>query len=86
MSRLALEITRLLFAVAEDRPEPALPPDTWYSKYSEHALELTSLQVVQLVDLVEATFDLVLTSEDVVRANFATPSALVARLQLRGAA
>lgn len=84
MSRLATEVTRLLFAVTEDRPEPELPPNTWYTKYCARPLELTSLQVVQLVDLIEATFEVVLTSDDVVRAHFATPGALVARLRLRG--
>lgn len=83
MSRLATEVTRLLFAVSEQF-EPELSPDTWYSKYHGRALELSSLQVIQLVDLIEATFDLVLTSDDVVREHFATPAALVARLRLRG--
>lgn len=77
-----IELPPLLHAVA-DLPEPDLPPDTWYSKYHDHALDLSSLQVLQLVDLIEATFDLLLTSDDVIRAHFATPSALAHHLTRR---
>lgn len=76
------DLIPLLHAIAE-LPEADLPVDAWYSKYHAHPLELSSLQVLQLVDLIEATFDLLLTSDDVVRAHFATPSALADHLSRR---
>ncbi len=76
------DLIPLLHAVA-DLPDPDLPPDTWYSKYHDLPLDFSSLQVLQLVDLIEATFDLLLTSDDVVRAHFATPAALADHLTRR---
>ena len=77
-----MDLIPLLHAIAE-LPDAELPPDTWYSKYRDLPLELSSLQVLQLVDLIEATFDLLLTSDDVVRAHFATPAALADHLARR---
>lgn len=85
MTPLERQVTLFLQALSEAL-DPELAPDAWYTKYQGRALELSSLEVMQLVDLIEATFDLVLTSDDVVRAHFATPAAIVARLRLRGAA
>ena len=82
---LKTRVTALLLAIAPDLPDTDLPPDAWYSKHYALALELTSLQVVQLVDLIEASFDLVLSSLDVTRAHFATPASLATRLRQRGA-
>jgi len=82
-SPLLSTIASLLLAVAE-LPEADLAPAAWYGKYHRHALELSSLQVVQLVDLIEASLDIVLTSDDVVRAHFATAEALVLHLSERG--
>lgn len=72
---LDAELLALLSAVADpDHPPPADP---------DAPLELRSLQVVSLVDLIEATFDLLLTSDDITRANFATRRALAALLGSR---
>ena len=78
MITLEAQVAALLLAVG-DPSEEADPSE-------DRALALSSLQVVQLVDLIEATFELVLTSDDVVRAHFATPAAIVARLRQRGLA
>ncbi len=94
---LEAQVAALLLAVADpsewtdsaesSEPADATPaPEDWYARHHGHALALSSLQVVQLVDLIEATFELVLTSDDVVRAHFATPAAIVARLRQRGLA
>lgn len=94
---LEAQVAALLLAVADhsepsepsepsEQAEATLAPDVWYARHHDRALALSSLQVVQLVDLIEATFELVLTSDDVVRAHFATPAAIVARLRQRGLA
>lgn len=46
-------------------------------------LELGSLAVVQLVDLIEATFDIQLTSQDITRATFSTRASLLTMLAAR---
>ena len=51
---------------------------------SDGALELGSLTVLQLVDLIEATTGVVLGSRDVTRANFATRAAILAMLTRAG--
>ncbi|MCC6623882.1 MAG: hypothetical protein IT385_21665 [Deltaproteobacteria bacterium] len=51
----------------------------------DDALELGSLAVLQLVDLIEATTGVVLGSRDVTRASFATRGAVLAMLARRGA-
>lgn len=79
-------IATLIFAVAPELPDLELGPDAWYTKHQDLALALGSLQVVQLVDLIEATFDVTLTSADVVRAHFATARALMTHMQRRGRA
>lgn len=83
---LGARIAALLLAVAPELPDATLPPADWLAAHAELALALSSLQVVQLVDLIEATFALTLRSADVVRATFASPAALIERLRARGAA
>lgn len=83
---LEARVAAMLLAVVHDLPDADAPADAWYSKHHALPLELESLQVIQLVDLIEATFDIVLSSLDVVRVHFASPAALATRLRQRGAA
>jgi|GEM_PF-3214425 len=83
---LEARVAALLLAIVHDLPDADALPDAWYSKHRDRELTLESLQVIQLVDLIEATFDIALSSLDVVRVHFASPAALVTRLRQRGAA
>ncbi len=83
---LTTRVASLVLAIAADLPDRDLPPDAWYAAHAETPLALSSLEVVQLVDLIEASTDLLLTSADVTRAHFATAAALAARLAHRGLA
>lgn len=67
----------MLVAVMTDGVDADLGPDTH--------LSLRSIEVITLVDLLEATFDVVFTSDDVHPSHFATPRALVALLERKGA-
>lgn len=67
----------LLSAVVGDTGTRDLSPDAM--------LCLRSIEVITLVDLLEATFDIVFTSDDVHPSNFATPRALIALLERKGA-
>lgn len=67
----------LLAAVVSDGQVRDLSPDA--------ILSLRSIEVITLVDLLEATFEVVFTSDDVHPENFATPRALVALLERKGA-
>jgi len=64
----AAELDALLAAVGAPAGEP------------DDALELGSLAVLQLVDLIEATTGLALGSRDVTRVSFATRATLLAML------
>ena len=83
---LDARVAALLLAVAPGLPDAALRPDAWIATHRGLALALSSFEVVQLVDLIEASFALTLRSADVVRATFASPAALIERLRARGAA
>lgn len=67
MTGLSAETLDALLAALEVPPGEADAP-----------LELSSIQVVQLVDLIEATTGHVLSSREVTRANFATRAAMIA--------
>lgn len=81
---LSGRISALLLALVPDLPGAAADPDDWFTANADRALELSSLQVMQLVDAIEASTGLLLTSDDVARTHFATAGALVARLSARG--
>jgi hypothetical protein len=85
-SALADHVAALVLAVAADLPDRDLAPAAWYAAHHDTPLALCSLEVVQLVDLIESSLDVLMTSDDVTRDNFATASALVARLRRRGLA
>jgi acyl carrier protein len=67
----------LLSAVVDDADARDLSPDAM--------LHLRSIEVITLVDLLEATFEIVFTSDDVHPDNFATPRALMGLLTRKGA-
>lgn len=48
------------------------------------ALTLRSIEVITLVDLLESTFGIVFSSEDVRPSHFASPRALIALLRHKG--
>jgi len=84
VSPLEAWVARLLTTLASDLPDAQLAPEAWYRRHQALPLELASLQVMQLVDLIEASFEVVLSSLDVTRVHFATPAAIATRLRQRG--